>query len=279
MDHPPLPRRTTLRRSRQKSEIYSTFVVHDSDSDEDSKSLSRRGSHHKDEEDQEADIYATTIYKGGAGATDDEDDDPSLPPLLKQLPKDFGGSHDDDEDDDPDGDFGTMIVKSDRNRTRPSPMRPPRSSFDDRDDFSTFVMRSTVKSGDRESLSGTFVRKGGGDTVSGTFVRKGGSDSVSGTFVRRNSDDYDGTFVRKTSSGYSGASTMERAVASMQAVGELGFGKQRKSNASDKGEESHGRLPTKISSSSIPDYVTREDPTTKYELLNELGKLANDEIC
>ncbi|MCI62330.1 serine/threonine-protein kinase dst1-like, partial [Trifolium medium] len=52
-----------------------------------------------------------------------DDEDSFLPPLLKRLPKDFGGGpsmdyDDDDDDDDESGDFGTMIVKSDRSRQR-----------------------------------------------------------------------------------------------------------------------------------------------------------------
>ncbi|MCH91039.1 serine/threonine protein kinase [Trifolium medium] len=57
-------------------------------------------------------------------------------------------------------------------------------------------------------------------------------------------------------------STMERAIASMQGVGEFGLGKHRKGSA----------VTTKVSRSSIPDSVIREDPTTKYEILYELGK-------
>ena len=90
------------------------------------------------------------------------------------------------------------------------------------------------------------------------------------TFVVRES--VSGTVVRRTSGGDGGGgSTMSRAVASMRAVGDLGFGKQRKGSGSSQGDES--RQLTKMSSSSIPESVTREDPTTKYELLNELGEL------
>ena len=98
---------------------------------------------------------------------------------------------------------------------------------EDGEGFSTFVVRS----GERESVSGTVVRRTGGGDV---------------------------------------GSTMSRAVASMQAVGDLGFGKQRKGSGSSQGEEA--RQLAKMSSSSIPESVTREDPTTKYELLNELGE-------
>lgn len=210
---------------------------------------------------------------------EDDDDDSSLPPLLKRLPKDFGGGapidYEDDDAFDFDHDtedFGTMIVKTDRNRPRnrslsSSVSTKPRTSplpfvnfqqgspgkrggseegedseeEDVGDGFSTFVVRSTARSRNRESVSGTVVRRTGGS-------RSGGGGGLDG-------------------------STMGRAVASMQGMGELGFGKQRKGNGSPRSEEGGGRIRSKVSSSSIPESITREDPHTKYELLNELGKL------
>lgn len=260
MDPPPTSRRT--RKPSSKFELYNTVVIHGDDDEEQEQDHPRsqrpreNPKAEEEEEEEAADIYATMIYKD-----DDEDqDDSSLPPLLKRLPKDFGAAMDYDDDDDPDssGDFGTMIVKTARNRNRASrdqsfsssssmtSLRKPRNPAfvdpsqgtlrkraDDDDGFSTFVVRSTVRGRESEPISGTVVRRTGG-------------------------------------TGEFGDSTMGRAVASMQAVGELGFGKQRKGSVSSRGEE--GRQVNKISSSSIPDYVTREDPSTKYELLNELGK-------
>lgn len=259
MDHD-----STIRRSRKvppRPELYSTVVIHD---DEEENGNTRRGRQRRNPK-SEDDLYATMVYKGNDAEDDDEDDDASLPPLLKRLPKDFGGGasidYFDDEDDGIGDDFGTMIVKTDRNRSRsrsassnstlrrvpPPPLPPPTTQKrgsglmrpeeededededDDGDGFSTFVVRS----GERESVSGTVVRR-----------TSGGGGSV--------------------------GSTMSIAVASMQAVGDLGFGKQRKGSGSSQGEES--RLLTKMSSSSIPESVTKEDPTTKYELLNELGE-------
>ncbi|XP_062111408.1 serine/threonine-protein kinase 1 [Humulus lupulus] len=234
---------STFRRSRNVPpipDVYSTVVIHDDDEQENDKAGRER---QRREPKSEEDLYATMVYKGNDDE-EDEDDDASLPPLLKRLPKDFGGgaSIDYDDEDDGDNDFGTMIVKSDRNRTRnrssslirgtPPPPFPNRVSTmkrdeDDGDGFSTFVVRS----GERDSASGTVVRRTSGGGV---------------------------------------GSTMSMAVASMQAVGDLGFGKQSKGSGSSQGDEP--RLMTKISCSSIPDSVTREDPTTKYELLNELGK-------
>ncbi|KAK7274975.1 hypothetical protein RIF29_16078 [Crotalaria pallida] len=245
-------------KTRPKPDIYSTFVVHDDDEAGDAGGESNRRRKPGTAEPQD-DPFSTMVFKDN-GIDDDEDS--SLPPLLKRLPKDFGGGasldYDDDDDEDA-GDFGTVIVKTDRrNRSSPSagstwkaksssmasPMNRFRGSDNDAGDggddddgagFSTFVMRSTAKSGERESVSGTMVRR-----------TSGGGGGV--------------------------GSTMERAVASMQAMGEIGFGKQKKGSGSSQNEEGRQSITTKISTSSIPESVTREDPTTKYELLNELGK-------
>ncbi|XP_012067804.1 serine/threonine-protein kinase 4 homolog B isoform X2 [Jatropha curcas] len=248
MDYPPTGRRTT-RKAPKKSEIYSTVVVHDSESEPEPETKTQE---HDD------DIYATMVYKGGGSQNDnDEEDEDSLPPLLKRLPKDFGGGStlDDDMEEDNSADFGTMIVKTSRNRpptqysssfsSMASSVRKPRSL-----PFTDYSKRIDVgddsDGGDDGQEFGTFVVK---PTVSGTVLRKTG--------------------------GLEAGSTMGRAVASMQAVGELGFGKQRKGSGSlsSMGEEGkHQQQLSKMSSSSIPESVTREDPTTKYELLNELGK-------
>ena len=91
------------------------------------------------------------------------------------------------------------------------------------------------------------------------------------TFVMRDSP-ASGTVVRRSSGGDGGAgSAMSMAVASMKAAGELGLGKQRKVSGASPMEEARQQL-TKMSASSIPESVTKEDPTTKYELLNELGE-------
>lgn len=185
------------------------------------------------------DIYATMVYKDDPN--DEDDDDSSLPPLLKRLPKDFDAAHDYDDDPAGTGDFGTMIVKTSRDRLSPSMLssaKPLGSPYlergagrrtDDEESFSTFVVKSTF--GTRESA----------------------------------------TVVRRSSGGASASSTMSRAVASMQASGELGYGKHRRGSGSSQGDEARFQA-SKISTSSIPESVTREDPSTKYELLNELGK-------
>ncbi|GFZ10924.1 protein kinase superfamily protein [Actinidia rufa] len=249
MDFSPTSRRT--RRVPATSDIYSTVVVHDDDDE-------RTSTNPKDDEDE--DTYTAMVRRNDDPIDDyygeDDDDDASLPPLLKRLPKDFDAI--DGIDDEAASISGTMIVKTDRgNRNRSSsPSWNPRSTplldrnqarnkieEDEEGDFSTFVVRSTVRdrdSGERESVSGTVVRKTSG----------GG--------------------------GGMGVSTMTMAVASMQAVGELGFGKKQRmgSSASSSQDEEgrYGHQMSKVSSSSIPECVTREDPSTKYELLNELGK-------
>ncbi|CAK7326221.1 unnamed protein product [Dovyalis caffra] len=237
MDHPSPSRRTRINKTSKKSELYSTVVIHNSDSDSEPKSKP-----------DDNNIYATMLYKGG-GENDDveEEDEDSLPPLLKRLPKDFGGG----DEDELDADFGTMIVKTDRGRdwnqswsssSSIAPPRKPRSA-----PFAEF-----------ESRINDVGNSSDGDDDEGEEF---------GTFVVKS------TVLRRSSSGGGGGSAMGKAVASMQASGELGFGKERKGSGllGEEGKQHHQQQ-SKMSWSSIPESVTREDPTTKYELLNELGK-------
>lgn len=221
-----------------KPELYSTVVVH-GDSDDG----------------KQDDIYSTMIYKNDED--EEEEDDSSLPPLLKRLPKDFGvGTSMDYDNDDGAGDFGTMIVKAGgRNSNRPSSSSFSRGPPIDYSDFNNSSLKKRI-----ETFEDDEDDDGGGE-FSTLVVKSSDKESVSGTVVRRsNFED----------------STMGMAMAGMQAVGEIGFGakQQRKrtgSSSSQLGEEARRQQSTKISSSSIPDTVTREDPTIKYELLSELG--------
>lgn len=231
MDFSSVVRRTSKKPT--KSELYSTFVVH-SDEEEEEDDVQTQKKLQNPRKPDAGDIYATMLCKDD----DDPNDDESLPPLLKRLPKDFGVAV--DSDDDGESISGTMIVKTRRGRGE-SRYRSDEEDDDDEDEdgggFGTFVVRSEERD----------------------------SESVSGTFVRR------------TSGGSGGTSTMSRAVASMQAVGE-GFGKGRKGSGTQTNREydegGHSRQQTsKMSSGSIADSVTREDPSTKYELLHELGTL------
>ncbi|KAK9106785.1 hypothetical protein Syun_022796 [Stephania yunnanensis] len=233
----------------KKSTIYSSVIIHaDNEDDEQQHNQQRRNS--DDPEDDKL------------GSDQHEEDESSLPPLLQRLPKDFGVAMDDeDEEDEEDANFsGTVIVRSDRRRSSSSAASTGsdrRSSrnlhFADRshgspskvrsedENFSTFVVKSTGVP-DRESISGTVVRR------TGFGSSGGGGGGVS-----------------------SSSSTIGMAVESMQAMGELGFGRQRK--GASQGDESWKQRPSrKVSDCSIPDSVACEDPSTKYELLDELGK-------
>lgn len=224
------PRSRRTRQTDPKPDIYSTFVVHsDSDSDQDSK---RKPKPEDDEDDENVDLYATTVYKGDTdgGGDEDDDDDSFLPPLLKRLPKDFGGGASLDYDDEDDGDFGTMIVKKDRDSHSSSKPRvaasPPRRIADEEsseeEEFGTFVVKPFSKKGKEMDLS-----------------------------------------------------TMGRAVASMQ---ESSFGGKKNRKSRPSSPSSHRRMQqqnSKMSTTSLPDSITREDPTTKYEFLNELGNVTS----
>ncbi|XVE91630.1 hypothetical protein REPUB_Repub01dG0026800 [Reevesia pubescens] len=241
MDYPPSSRLT--RNAPTKSELYSTVVIH-SGSESESDSHSRK-SKLKPPSPREPDPYATMLYKEG---DEEDEDDSSLPPLLKRLPKDFGGGGGgptdfDDDDDDDAGDFGTMIVKTDRGRHSRG-----QTSY-------SFKPPAAVV------MSPMSARRDEGD-VDDEEEDEDGAGEGFGTFVVRST-------VRSEREG--SGTVVKRAVASM---GELGFGKQKRSTSTTslQGEENRFLQNSKVSSSSIPDYVTREDPSTKYELLNELGK-------
>lgn len=233
-------------------DIYSTVVVHDESEGIDTEPEQRRRKPNKNS-DQNDGPFATMVYKGNDN-DGDEDDDPTLPPLFKRLPKDFGGGaidYFDDEDEHRESEFGTMIVKSDRNRPKNRSVSKRNEEDDSGSQFGTMIVNT-----DRNRSVNPSSRSDRGDENEDDAGGEG--ESVSGTMVR------------KTGSACSGESTMSRVVASMQAVGELGFGKQRKGRPSQ-GEEQK-RLVSKMSTSSIPDSIIREDPTTKYEMLNELGE-------
>ncbi|KAF5727146.1 serine/threonine-protein kinase 4 B isoform X2 [Tripterygium wilfordii] len=268
MDRPPTSSRT--RRPPTKSELYSTVVIHDDDDDDDDEEYvseveqrTFRNASSRDKDDDN--IYATTIFKGDSrndiDNVDEEDD--SLPPLLKRLPKDFGGGSLLDDDYDDAGEFGTMIVKTDRGRNR---------SYGKNLSPSSFSPSSMAEL--RKPRGSPYAMMDGGDNDSG-------EGEGFGTFFARSTlkaserDSVSGTVVSRTSTG--GGSTMGMAVASMQAMGEYGIGrrqKKRSSSSSSQGEDAKQKqqLTSKMSSSSIPESITREDPNTKYELLNELGK-------
>uniref|UniRef100_A0A0D9VZ52 non-specific serine/threonine protein kinase n=1 Tax=Leersia perrieri TaxID=77586 RepID=A0A0D9VZ52_9ORYZ len=196
--------------------------------------------HDDDEEDTAA---ARGVGRGGghALAEDDDDEDPSsLPPLLQRLPKDFGGASFDEDDD------------------------PYSSDLDDASLSATVV----VKRGAPASTSGSSSRSPFLD------LRRSSPRDAEG--------DLYSTFVVHGTSRSGGASSPRE---SASGSGGGGFGSSFWSPAEGRSEElrqpalllqqqhqqqQHSRR--KASVSSVPESVTREDPSTKYELLHELGK-------
>lgn len=199
-------------------------------------SSSRSGNHRG----KASDIYSTVVIHGddGEAPSEDEEDISKLPPLLQRLPKGFGAHPDDD-----DGlDFsGTVVVRRDRPSPPPSARRPLRSPFMD-------VRRASPRSrADLEDAYSTFM---------------GRSTPRSREASPR--EDWDsGTVVRRTSGGGGWAGVLEGSSALSRAVEIMRQGEESQL-------QQHQRK--RMSVSSVPDSVTREDPSTKYELLHELGK-------
>nr|GLL43535.1 serine/threonine-protein kinase 4-like [Ipomoea trifida] len=168
--------------------------------------------------------------------------------------------------------------------------------------YSTVVCKDDVVGGPKDDvLLPPILKRFSKDVYGGGAVDSEGedeADSVSGTMIvkssrrrrlstatssldraeriRKKSEGVSGTVVRRTSRNASGEdgglSTMSRAVASMQGVGEGGMGRQRKTGSGAASEEEMRMQAGKVSSSSFPEGVIREDPTTKYEIYHELGK-------
>lgn len=235
MDRPTAPRRT--------ADLYSTVVIR-SDDDEDDRP--------KHEEEPPLD-----------------DDDDSLPPLLKRLPKDFGGEGGSSFDYDHDSatassnEFSTMIVKPGTPRfVAKPPLAGREPSYSD---FYNNDLKKRIETFDDDEDEGagdfsTFVVKDRGKEE-----KKG--ENVSGTVVRRTATLVGGGFRD---------STLGRAVESMKASGESGsgLGKKGRGNGSSTSQGDDGRRRmsnSKASASSMPESITNEDPTVKYELLSELG--------
>ncbi|KNA20317.1 hypothetical protein SOVF_053080 isoform A [Spinacia oleracea] len=251
-------------------------------------------------------IYSTFGYNDTDAVeqlSGDDIDDDSLPPLLKRLPKDFGGAGSFDFDAETSDDIsGTFIIKPDQRHHRStSPPEAPHSvrrsrnpvfSSSSKPKFSSRTVELNDDDDDDDNGDfGTFVvKKGRDDDYDDDEEEEEEDEDEEGgefqTFVvqktakkrrEKESEDVSGTMVRKTSGGDDGSS-MSRAVASMKAAGELGFGGRNKRSAgagSGQSEDITGQmrqLQSKMSSSSIPDCIAREDPCTKYELLHELGK-------
>ncbi|KAF9624534.1 hypothetical protein IFM89_011708 [Coptis chinensis] len=182
---------------------------------------------------EEEEGYKTTEENEVEVEEDEDEDESSLPPLLQRLPKDFGIDLDDLD----------------------------YSEYDDDDDDD-----------DDENYSGTVVikktnnnnkinRNRSSDSSSSVVVRNETVVSVVSSSNKRRNDSGEGRF--------GSMSMMSRAVESMKAVG---GGGGKNGSFGDESDESRKQQLRKFSDSSIPDSVTREDPSTKYELLNELGK-------
>lgn len=196
-----------------------------------------RGKKKKDSE-----IYSTVVIHGGSGADDasepESEPDASLPPLLQRLPKDFGRSSFDESEPDSgsesDHNFSGTVLVK---RTLVAPPRSVRKPNPPPHQVPFPDLRRFAVDPDDDSFN-TFV-------VKSSSPRDSRSESISGTVIRR-------------TGGVTGG----------------GFGSPFVSGVLvDEGRfmQNNRRRP---SVSSLPDNVTREDPTTRYELLDELGWLA-----
>ncbi|PKA65878.1 Mitogen-activated protein kinase kinase kinase ANP1 [Apostasia shenzhenica] len=220
-------------RGEKRSDIYSTVVIHGDDG-------------------SDTDLASSppSDTAGGAVVDDDGEDASSLPPLLQRIPKDFDNAagYDEGEEDDGSGSSsgisGTFIIKRDRSSASTSSTRRPL--------LSPFL---EIK----RSSPGTLSKP---DDSYSTFLIRSTVRSRGTLSPREFVSD---TVVRRTGGGGGGFGSpfMSEAVESMRAASEWEEGRQH---------ELRQQLRRKASVSSVPESVTREDPSTKYELLHELGK-------
>ncbi|KAL4185262.1 hypothetical protein AMTRI_Chr10g5020 [Amborella trichopoda] len=222
--------------------------------------LSASSARHARFSSNQADMYSTVVIHGDTGDSDQRDpdprkdeeeeediyatmitkdhEDPSLPPLLKRLPKDFGAAIDYEEEEH--NYSGSVIVRSNRSSVSKYPRKPP--GIDPRS-------------------RGSLRKKPEVEDPYSTFLVKSSVRSRGGTF--RGSPF--GTMLSRTGSNFS--TSMSKAVESIRGGAGMEFTPQMRDFHVEEGRKAMRR-----SVSSLPDSVTKEDPTNKYELLNELGK-------
>lgn len=192
---------------------------------------------------KDSEIYSTVVIHGGADDASEPESEPdaSLPPLLQRLPKDFGRSSFDesepDSESEPDHHPHSVSGTVLVKRTLGAPPRSVRKPNLPPQRVPFPDLRRTLADSDDASFD-TFVVKSTspGDSESG---------SISGTVIRRTGGGIGGGFGSPFVSGV------------MMDEGRFAQNSRRRPSVS-----------------SLPDNVTREDPSTKYELLDELGWLA-----
>lgn len=271
---------TGIYKSDEPGDVYSTVVIHeDSESSED-------GGSNIGVEDSD-DIYATMIYK-------EPEEDASLPPLLQRVPKDFDAAHVDEEDDI----YSTVVIKSEESSsssglhfgggrssrtnfssryTRPSVSGSGRKFIkneeknEQEDAYSTFLVKSAISprrespraSVPADNVYSTMIQN---DDIYSTMIRK---DDIYSTMIQKDDETFS-TMVHR--GGDSSSSSIVMAVQSMRKSNEVTGISKRKGPEGANGRKGRSQHTKKRSSSPVPDNVIREDPSTKYELLDELGK-------
>ncbi|CAH8327136.1 unnamed protein product [Eruca vesicaria subsp. sativa] len=209
--------------------------------------------------DPKPDIYSTFVVHSDS----DSDPDTTTTTNRKSKPDETVDLYattvykgDDEEDEEDDDSFLPPLLK-----------RLPKDfgGYDDEED------------GDDGGDFGTMiVKKDQSRTISPP--RKVVDDEESSSSEEEEEEEEFGTFVVKSSKKKKKGkeemdlSTMGRAVASMQESSFGGGGGKKNRSSSPSDSRRMRQQNSKMSTTSLPDSITREDPTTKYEFLNELGK-------
>lgn len=279
-----------------ESGIYSTVVIHRGGGSDASSSAAGRNSSGEEGDGgvggpghiEPGDVYATMLHRGQEEEEEDDDDVDSPPLLLQSLAKRFAGTDAFDVTDDPsdinpnftlkDDDDSSVVLHSAATSTEDA------SALLRGDDFfaairymqkDAQIARIRTRKEEQEATDdafSTFVVKKSESEGRGPGLGFGTGDvdpsEVYSTVVHR-SDDAFSTVVTKH--GGNSSSSISGAVESFKRDEGSFF---KKGGLSDAQRDAHeqNQSARRRASSPAQDNVIREDPSLKYELLDELGK-------
>ncbi|KAI5073302.1 hypothetical protein GOP47_0011315 [Adiantum capillus-veneris] len=276
-----------------ESGIYSTVVIHGGGGSDASSSAAGHLSSLEDGHIEPGDVYATMLHRRHNGADDvdiedyEDDDVDSPPPLLQSLALRFAGTDAFDVTDDPSDIHSNYPIRDDDESS--VVLHSAATSTEDAgallkgDDFfaalkymqkDAQVARLRARKEEEEAADdafSTFVVKKPGISQGGPGFGTGSVDSsdVFSTVVHR-SDDVFSTVVTKND-GNNISSSISGAVESFKRD-QASLNQERGLSNAQRAAHQHSQGLRKRATSPAQDNIIREDPFSKYELLNELGK-------
>lgn len=273
-----------------ESSTYSTVVIHGGGRSDASSSSAIRRSSSGDGHIEPGDVYATMLHRTPIGDDDEDedyDDDDSPPPLLQSLAKRFAGTDAFDVIDDPsdihphypfrDDDDSSVVLHSAATSTEDASVLLRGDDiyaairYMQKDE--QFVRARARKEEQEEAFDNTFstfvVKRSGGDGGLGFGTGKAASSEVFSTVVHK-SDGAFSTIV--TNNLENGLSSLSGAVESFKRDQATLNDERGNRDAQRNARQQQSQGMRKRASSPAHENIISEDPSLKYELLNELGK-------